>query len=282
MGARRVEVTKQCGVPFLCVGGVARLVRGGALRVDGVGDDAFDGRFCTAVDVGGADGAVLGDRDHVGDACRVAVDGGGRGEDNVGHVVFDHGGEERDGPADIDAVVCEWDLGGFANSLRGKAVSTIASSLLGARFFLTLRAAKWMTLSISGFSAPLAADELDAIDDLLGGVVEIVDDDNLVVCLEEGKCCERTNVASATVRESVVCCCMMELERKLRWGGGAAYPVTRTDPTTIFGRVSLKSLRVCSVLGGSRGFVLGNALNWDTVAETSKVVNTNWRRNITR
>jgi hypothetical protein len=129
---------------------------------------------------------------------------------------------------------------------------------------------------------PLAADELDAIDDLLGGVVEIVDDDNLVVCLEEGKCCERTNVASATVRESVVCCCMMELERKLRWGGGAAYPVTRTDPTTIFGRVSLKSLRVCSVLGGSRGFVLGNALNWDTVAETSKVVNTNWRRNITR
>jgi hypothetical protein len=53
---------------------------------------------------------------------------------------------------------------------------------------------------------PLAADELDAIDDLLGRVVEIVDDDDFVVCLEEGKRCEGANVASATARESVVCC----------------------------------------------------------------------------
>jgi hypothetical protein len=82
---------------------------------------------------------------------------------------------------------------------------------------------------------PLAADELDAVDDFLGGVVEVVDDDDLIVCLEEGKCCEGANVASATARESVVCCYTMELERKLRWGGGAAYPVTRTDPTTILG-----------------------------------------------
>ena len=34
---------------------------------------------------------------------------------------------------------------------------------------------------------PLAADELDAVQDLLGGVVEVVDDDDLVVGLEKGK-----------------------------------------------------------------------------------------------
>lgn len=44
----------------------------------------------------------------------------------------------------------------------------------------------------------LAADELDAVDDFGGRVVEVVDNDNLVVCLEEGEGCERANVAGAT------------------------------------------------------------------------------------
>ena len=50
---------------------------------------------------------------------------------------------------------------------------------------------------------PLAADELDAVEDLLGGVVEVVDDDDLVVCLEEGKGCEGANVAGSTAPSSV-------------------------------------------------------------------------------
>ena len=33
----------------------------------------------------------------------------------------------------------------------------------------------------------LAANQLDAVEDLLGGVVEVVDDDDLVVGLEKGK-----------------------------------------------------------------------------------------------
>jgi hypothetical protein len=45
---------------------------------------------------------------------------------------------------------------------------------------------------------PLAADELDAVDDLLGGIVEAVDNDDLVVGLEESKSCEGANVARAT------------------------------------------------------------------------------------
>ena len=45
---------------------------------------------------------------------------------------------------------------------------------------------------------PLAADELNAVDNLLGGVVEVVDNDDLVASFEESERCERANVASAT------------------------------------------------------------------------------------
>lgn len=45
---------------------------------------------------------------------------------------------------------------------------------------------------------PLAADELDAVEDLLGGVVEVVDDDDLVVGLEKGEGGERADVAGTT------------------------------------------------------------------------------------
>jgi hypothetical protein len=117
VGARGVEVAEEGGVPLLCFCVVAGFMRSAALRVDGVGYHALDSRLGAAVDVGGADGAVLGNRDHVGDAGRVAVDSGGRGEDDIGHVVLDHGGEERDRPADVDTVVCEWDFGGLANGL---------------------------------------------------------------------------------------------------------------------------------------------------------------------
>ena len=44
----------------------------------------------------------------------------------------------------------------------------------------------------------LAADQLDAVQDLLGGVVEVVDDDDLVVGLEKGEGGERADVAGAT------------------------------------------------------------------------------------
>ena len=49
----------------------------------------------------------------------------------------------------------------------------------------------------------LAADELDAVHDFWGGVVEVVDDDDFVVCLEEGKGCEGANVAGSTAPSSV-------------------------------------------------------------------------------
>lgn len=45
----------------------------------------------------------------------------------------------------------------------------------------------------------LARDQLDAVDDLLGRVVQVVDDDDLVVGLKQSKGGERANVAGATV-----------------------------------------------------------------------------------
>jgi len=50
----------------------------------------------------------------------------------------------------------------------------------------------------------LAADQLDAVQDLVGRVVEVVDDDDLVVGLEESERGERADVAGATGEEAML------------------------------------------------------------------------------
>lgn len=49
-----------------------------------------------------------------------------------------------------------------------------------------------------------AADELDAVEGNLGGVVEVVDDDDVVAVLEQGQRGEGTNVAGSTGRSQSV------------------------------------------------------------------------------
>jgi hypothetical protein len=56
-------------------------------------------------------------------------------------------------------------------------------------------------------SRPLAADELDAVDDFLGRVVEVVDDDDLVICFKKGEGREGANVAGTTRRLLVPMAC---------------------------------------------------------------------------
>lgn len=51
---------------------------------------------------------------------------------------------------------------------------------------------------------PLAAQQLDAVQADLGGVVQAVDDNHIVAVLEECERRERSNVASATVVENTV------------------------------------------------------------------------------
>lgn len=48
----------------------------------------------------------------------------------------------------------------------------------------------------------LAANQLDAVDDLSGGIVEIVDDDDVIVRFKQRERRERTDVAGAAVRAS--------------------------------------------------------------------------------
>lgn len=50
----------------------------------------------------------------------------------------------------------------------------------------------------------LAADDLDAVDSLLSGIVEVVDDDDLVSGIEESECGEGTNVPAATGGDKLV------------------------------------------------------------------------------
>jgi hypothetical protein len=64
---------------------------------------------------------------------------------------------------------------------------------------------------VEGWS--LAANELNAIDDFRRGVVEIVHNDDLVICLEESKSSEGADVASATTKsQSSVVTWELELE----------------------------------------------------------------------
>lgn len=115
VGAAGVEVAQVGTVPLRV--GLASLLEVVSLGRDVVLDDTLDHRLRAAVGVGRADGAVLWDGNHVGEACRVAVDGGRGGEDDVGDIVLGHGAHQADAAADIDAVVLEWDLARLANGL---------------------------------------------------------------------------------------------------------------------------------------------------------------------
>lgn len=115
VGAAGIEVAQQGAVPLIRrLAGFLQLV---ALGLDKVGDDLLDHGLCVAVRVGRTDGAVLGNGNHALEARRVAIDGGRRREDDVGHVVALHGAHEGDTAADVDAVVLEGDLARLADGL---------------------------------------------------------------------------------------------------------------------------------------------------------------------
>jgi len=117
VGARRVEVAQQSGVPLLSLLGLASLFQVVALCVDEVRDGILNGVLGVSVRVGWAQGALLGDGDHVREAGRIAVDGGRAGEDDVGDIVALHGAQQADGAVDVDMVVVEGSLGRLADGL---------------------------------------------------------------------------------------------------------------------------------------------------------------------
>lgn len=122
MGARRVEVSQQAGIPFLDSLGVTLFLCFGALRADVVGDHEFRGEFRVSVRVGWAEWAFFGDGDHAGDTGGIAVDRGRGGVDNVGDIVAGSGAQEGEGAVDIDTVVVQGDLSGFSHGFEGSEV----------------------------------------------------------------------------------------------------------------------------------------------------------------
>lgn len=118
MSTGGVEVTEQGTVPLLGLGLVAGLQGVVALGVDHVGDGVLNGELGVSVGVGGAQRAVLGDGNHVGETGGIAVDGGGAGEDNVVDIVTDHGAQQADGAVDVDVVVVQRLLTGLTDGLE--------------------------------------------------------------------------------------------------------------------------------------------------------------------
>ena len=117
MGTTWVEIAQKRGVVLLIW--LSSLLSVVALRIYVVCDNTLDHGLGAAVWVGGADGAVLRDGDHVLPFCGVAVDGGGGGEDDVRDGVFSHTAQENDGAIDVHAVIFERLLGGLADGLGG-------------------------------------------------------------------------------------------------------------------------------------------------------------------
>ena len=76
-----------------------------ALSFHVIGDDSLIGSLGTTVRVGGANGAVFRNRNHVLEASGVTIDGGGGGEDDVGDIMTCRGAQEADSPVDVCAVV---------------------------------------------------------------------------------------------------------------------------------------------------------------------------------
>lgn len=61
-----------------------------ALRLDVVCDDGFDSCFRATIGIRRGNRAMFRDRNHVREASRIAVDGSGGGENDVGYIVFGH------------------------------------------------------------------------------------------------------------------------------------------------------------------------------------------------
>jgi hypothetical protein len=116
----------------------------------------------------------------------------------------------------------EGDLARLADSLQGSKVDDIVNvGVVGKDLLESLLVGDVGVVE----DGSLAADGLNAVEDLLGRVVEVVDDDDLVVGLEQGQGCEAADVSGSTVASISA------------WRGSPAqsvtYPVTRTDPTGI-------------------------------------------------
>ena len=137
--------------PFHCSYGFPLFLQVVSLRLNMICNNHFNHALRTPVRVRRTDGTLFRDWNHVRESSRIAIHGGRRGEDDVGHIVSAHAAQERDRASNVDAVVLERLLTRFTYSLRLTMINT--ESLISCLKMHTFNAAKWMTLSIFSCAA---------------------------------------------------------------------------------------------------------------------------------
>jgi hypothetical protein len=108
--------------------------------------------------------------------------------------VFLHAPEQAQGAVHVHVVIVQRDFCTLADGLEGCKVDDIVD--VGVLIEDGVEGLFVGDVALGVFGS-LTADEFDTVENLIGGVVEVVDDDDLVVCLEEGECGEGANVSGA-------------------------------------------------------------------------------------
>ena len=166
MGTHGVEVAQDAHRPIL-------------VRVLNIGQDALDHLLGLAVGVGGlAQGGGLLD----GDLGGIAVDRGRGGEDNDFDTVLLHGLAEVEGGDQIVVVVGCRNGHRLAHGLQTREVDdTLDIGVLGKNLVQSLGVAEVGFIELGA----LTRDGLDAVQDDLLAVAEIVHDDGCLACLDQ-------------------------------------------------------------------------------------------------
>ena len=171
------------------------LLRPCPLSIDIIRDERLHSELRVSIRIRRTKRTFFRNRNHVWESGRISIYRRRRGEDNVGHIVLLHTPQQAKSAVDVDMVVVQWNLSRLSYGFQSSEVDDIVnvwvlvkdcieSFLVGDVEFLVF----WS----------LAGDEFDAVEDFVGRVVEIVDDDHFVVGFEEGECCEGPDVACAT------------------------------------------------------------------------------------
>ena len=201
MASRRVEVPQQRSVPLLA--SLARLFRIIPLRIHKIRDHILHRELRVPIRIRRSQRTLLGDGYHVLEPRRVAVHRRGAREDDVRDMMLLHAAQQAQRAVDIHAVVIEWDLARLAHGLERGEVDDIVDVRVVDEDLVELG----LVGDVAGVGdGPLAADELDAVERFGGGVVEVVDDDDLIVGFEEGEGGEGADVARATGGEPLAFC----------------------------------------------------------------------------
>lgn len=216
MRSARVEVSQQRAIPPLHW--FALLLCLCALSFDVIRDNRLNHALRATIRVRRPNWAVLGDGYHVWYSGRIAIDGRGGGEDDVGDIVLDHAPEQIDGSTNIDTVVLDWDFGGFANSLEGSVAPGLVDrpaylqrSEMDHAVYLRVRGKNFVQsflichVYLVKFGSS-AAEELNAVEGDFRGVVQTVDNDDIVAMLKERKRGEGADVAGASIQSRVSIC----------------------------------------------------------------------------